>query len=58
MKRTITQFITLGVMLLLVVLIISMYPEQKVSHFLSHKQTSSAVSHVSMQTLTVHTRAD
>jgi len=58
MKRTITQFIMLGVMLLLMALIISMYPEQKDSHALSHKNSETSVSRVSMQLHVKGTRAD
>lgn len=58
MKRTITQFIMLGVMFLLMALIISMYPEQKVSNTLSHKHQATSVSRVSMQMHVKGTRAD
>jgi len=53
-KRRITQFIMLGVMLLLMVLIVSMYPEPRVSQALSHKQTAKAISKLSIRA----TRAD
>ncbi len=58
MKNTITQYVTLGVMLLLLVLIVSMYPEQNTSKTVGHKETATAVSKLSIPSHTRQVRAD
>jgi len=58
MKNTITQYVTLGVMLLLLVLIVSMYPEQNTSKSVSHKESATTVSKLSIQTHTKQVRTD
>jgi len=58
MKGTLTQYVMLGVMLLLLVLIVSMYPEQNTSQALGHKVVSTKVSKLSIQTHPGSVRTD
>ena len=44
MKGTITQYVTLGVMLLLLILLVSLLPEQKSSKLTGQVDTSITVS--------------
>lgn len=50
MKGTITQYVTLGVMLLLVVFIVSMYPAQNSATVTGQKGTQTTVSKLSIET--------
>lgn len=50
MKGTITQYVTLGVMLLLLVLIVSMYPEQHASKVTGQADTETTVSKLTIPT--------
>jgi hypothetical protein len=50
MKSTLTQYVTLGVMLLLLVFIVSMFPEQNSSKVTGHKETPTTVSKMAIET--------
>lgn len=61
MKGTITQYIMLGVMLLLMALIVSLYPEQtkpKAGHEVSASSAKTNVSTLSFQSRIKPLRAD
>lgn len=58
MKHTITQYVMLGVMLLLLVLIVSMFPEHGATRTASHGQTAAKVSKLSIQTRVNTMRTD
>ena len=60
MKRTVTQYIMLGVMLLLLVLIVSMYPEQKGAKAIGYQDQglTTKVSNVSVPASDKSVRAD
>ena len=50
MKGTLTQYVTLGVMLFLLVLIVSMYPEQHGSKVTGQADTETTVSKLAITT--------
>ena len=50
MKGTITQYVTLGVMLLLLALIVSMYPEQQKEKVTGQRDTATEVSKLTLPT--------
>lgn len=58
MKGTLTQYIMLGVMLLLLVLIVSMYPEQNSSKVTGQLDKQTTVSKLSIPTPSKPERAD
>lgn len=58
MKRTITQYVMLGVMLLLLVLIVSMYPDHSHTNAIGHKEAATKVSKLSVQTRAKSMRSD
>lgn len=50
MKGTLTQYVTLGVMLVLLVLIVSLFPEQQKEKATGQRATSTEVSTLSLPT--------
>lgn len=58
MKSTITQFVTLGIMLLIMAVIVSLYPEQNNSGTTSQAATPTKVSKLSIQHRIRNIRAD
>lgn len=58
MKGTVTQYVTLGVMLLLLVLIVSMFPEQNGAKAVGHREQSTTVSKLVLPSHSKLVRAD
>lgn len=58
MKGSITQYVVLGVMLLVIVLIVSLYPAQHRTEVSSQMVSPANVSKLSIRAKSVMTRAD
>ena len=58
MKGTVTQYVTLGVMLLLMVLIVSMFPEQNGGKVVGHRDQTTTVSKLVLPSHSKIVRAD
>jgi hypothetical protein len=58
MKGTLTQYVALGVMLMLLVLIVSLLPEQKGSHSMGQHEKATTVSKLTISTGSKPVRPD